>query len=521
MEYLPFDCLIYIFDYLSMQDIISLRKTFTTFAEVVKYVRCNKQTVVYDKYEDVMYNGEMIYGFSNCILTNMIDGIIFDSYHNVTCEFNIPDMTMFNGVGSLTVRGGSFLDKPLDVKSLHIDVLHITKSNVNIEKLETLVVHGVSHCEDMKDLHNLKHLELRCSTKEISNMSSLKTLVANCNNLNSLPSLTDLTVIGHKAMDVSHITTLKRLDISDSRCVVPIIERLDYLNCDGRKDIESINIRYIDTLLANKCKSIDISYVKYIRVLDISNTSVTDISMLQDLEIVNISNTEVTSLPIPNKIVRLVAKDSKLTTLDYVNYLEYADISNTRVEVIPENKIVTFIASGSSIHNIDTLIEAETVDINFTRVNSLPNFNNIISFTAAHTDIKNIDCLIRAKHVNICHTQVDNLPKFERIESLNIGSTQASTIHNSFTLKTLNIRNTPKVSNILHLTSLVNLYARNSSIFSIITLKNLEKVDISETFVRDIPIPNKIREINLTNSRIRSNRGLENAKILKGGNMVI
>lgn len=474
MEYLPFDCLIYIFDYLSMQDIISLRKTCTTFAEVVKYIRCRDDVVVYNKYEDAMYNGEMIYGFMNCRLPNIIEGIKFTSYHNVKCDFNLHDISIFGDVRNLMTRGVSFSSKPTKIR-------HITLRKLNINDIgDNIITIQSDNCKNstISGLSNLVRLELnKCENLQVvRDMQSLKTLrleKSDIKELHNLPSLTNLTLQTNNAIDISHITTLKRLNISDSKCLLPTIERLDLLDCSNNFDVRDVKIKYIDKLKCLNCRHINISYLSYVRSLDISATNITDISMFGYVETLKIVSTNIESIPVPNKIIKLIAHNSKLKSIGYAKYLEDVDISDTEVTSIPENNIREFVAIGCPITNIDTLTKAEFINMNHSKLESLPANNSIINIQIRHTNVTNIDYLIRAEKVDIGYTKVNKLPNFTHITKLNIDGTKINSIPNLPKLKNLHIENTISITDVTHLTNLVKLHASHSAIRS---LKGLTKL---------------------------------------------
>lgn len=461
---LPFDCLILIFELLRGNDIINLRKTCSTFAEVVKYVRCPRSIVNYTKRRDLLH-----YGFTNCILSKYIRTNRLTHCNSITCLSNVKDISYYNGVKNLIVEGEASNEGKVEIENIEVRIEKFNDLYKNFKSLKSLTISYDSNIKNIRYLPNLVKLSINnfssskvniisdlpkleeldvlfTTVRKIHNLPELRVL--RCNSLAkvNLDSMSKLEVLHYNVIDghYSHIYNrefkyLKELHVAgESKPIIPYIPTLERLNLNF-------------TILK------DLSAFTHIKELSIVGTNVSDISMLTNLEILDISDTYVIYLPKNNRIHTLIAENHQYHSLDDIDYVKYLNIRYSNISTLPDNNIITtLIASHTYLSSISNLKYLTDVDISNTDITEIPVDNCIKSINISNTPISSLENLEKAEIIIAKNTKITTLPDLKNIIKLNISHTEVKVIPYYPTIKYLTIEYTD-VECVNHLTSLVEL----------------------------------------------------------------
>ena len=495
---LPFDCLYIIFSYLTGNDIISLRKVCSIFAEVALSVRNRKTTIYYPKPTNV------VYGIYNIVIRKAMNISNLNRNHKIRC-LHETNVSLYNGAGTVCVdNGDAYNSRVVDIDKLYIYnclLRNIKKNLVNVKKLNIHNNYSIRAIEDLPNMTSLSIYWTKRNIKYIQNMSSLTKLDIgyNIDSVRNLPSLKKLVCDESIGIDFSTLPKLEYLDINNpSSDTLPynLFTCLKVLKLSRHLNIDINHIASITTL-----EELDISYTNVtdvsrltnIKILNISGTKVKDISMLTELEELDISSTSVRRLPVNNKIRELKANYYKYTHLDDIENVIKLDIfSSCVLSISNNNKIKHIQAYGCRYLDISNLHHAIFMNISRTNISCLPSPNVIKEIIMYDTKIKSLVGLEKAKVIDASLNNITELPNFTNIKNLNIdGCNKITSIPYYPTLKYLSIRCT-RIKHVNHLTSLTHLIAVNSSIESVDDLINLVELKVDNT---DIKPPSNLTKL--------------------------
>lgn len=375
---LPLECLVHIFEYLNGSDIINLRKTCTTFAHAVKYIKCPGSVVNYTSETDIIP-----YGFVNCKLVNYIKTDMLSKCNSVECLSTVEDICTYNGVNKFItnkhVNNSGMVNIPY-IKAYSITLTDFTN---NFRRLELLNITGT------------------LCTETISNLPNLKYLCINSGTIGSIRDLPNLKYLDIKDVKVDTITNLPDLKILKcSNVISEEFENLEALRCKSlqislpklrKLHVSSGTIPHIPSLVELKARSFsrDNTYMfTHIRELDITNSNVTNVSMLTNLvvlkaantpiihienltklEVLDISNTNVCMLPRRNRIHTLKADRYRYRTLENIQHVKRLSIFMSNIRKLPDDNIIEeLFASYSKLEDISNLRYLVYAKINGTRI---------------------------------------------------------------------------------------------------------------------------------------------------------
>lgn len=267
---LPYECLVLIFNYLKAKDIINLRKTCTVFREVVKYVKCSSETVNVSKLKDIFWQDELIYGFTKYKLNIFkLPRLIFNSETEITTFYH-KDISIFNGIKSLTLHGAKDVSTLRDIECLNL---------VNC-KARNVILHD--------------------SIRSLTFSESLKvsTIIGGEN-------LTHLNIGATSIFDVSSFKNLVYLNVSKNKkitiiCNLPRLKKLEACN----SSVYAIsNLESVEEIDCNNTHLEVLRGTPNLRVFSASFARIGDISHLSNLEVLNLFKCDnVTGLQFLNKL---------------------------------------------------------------------------------------------------------------------------------------------------------------------------------------------------------------------------
>lgn len=421
MEDLPYECLYLIFNKLNAKDIISLRKTCTTFREVVKYVKCPKDEVKAYKLEDIYWKGELIYGFTKYNLKSFyFPNGLFGRDVNITTEEQ-EDLNKFNGINSLTLSSiinnvytlrdikelmlnnyngkeiilheNNKLEK-LTVKSNTLKTItngelltHLTVNKISdvslFKNLTFLKIEGNMDIEEVSNLPNLVNLYARSSfLKRIYNLDNIKFIecpFSSVNYINNVPKLKRLIACRTFISDVSNLTNLTYLNLSEcyNRNITGIHElsKLKYLDVRCTYFVNTFKgLGHIETILCSgNVRDIDqLTETKNLYLNDYNYNNISGLTKLERLDIRNGNVTNISNCPNVKYIKVYYFKGEVICNLPNLETLYIFSRTLEKVHSLPKLKDLTlFYFKGRILQDIPNL---ETLNLSFTSLEIIKSF---------------------------------------------------------------------------------------------------------------------------------------------------
>lgn len=479
--------LVYIFEYLDIVDLMSIRRVCRLFRDLSIYARCGGG-INYNSYEDIIFRAK------KCTLINEMPLDRVTKCTDVTCLFDVPNICELNECDKVTVVGlasscndvnirhlvanNFFLEGPLSylINIQVLDLYKLTWSGTSIEGLPNLR-ELVIKCGNLDSINNLPSLEkldvLLLDVKEVHNLPNLKIMECNANTKVDFSTIPKLEVLSYNCLYTDtneyvncNFDVLKEINIYNSRNV-----RLDVLSKVERAKFS--NCELID----------DVSSLVNVRRLNIKKTRVRDITMLTKLEYLNISQTEVLDLPEGNRIHTLIAEFYKGNSISNIDHVEYLDISYSKITKLPDNNIITtlkaersLLSDASNVKNLKCLHASERC------INKLPPLDNIEEIDVSFTNFSSLKGLENARVVIAYSTNIKELVDFKRIEKLDISFTEINNVPYYPTLKTLYAVFT-ELENVNHLTSLTDLNCTMSSVEDVSCLTKLVSLRMRDKII--------------------------------------
>lgn len=488
---LPFECLYIIFSYVTGNDILSLRKVCTIFAEVAMYIKNYTSTIFYPTPTNVVYNIYNIVLGKPMILHNI------NRNHKIKCVERVNDICIYNGAGSLTVDNIGYNSGPVDIDNLSIKFSRLTnirETLLNVKKLTMYNNATVNAIEYLPNMISLKLTSEYIKIKRIQRMESLTKLNVDENVLliRELSSLKKLVCNEKCAVDFSTLPKLEYLNITNIRESYPLpYISFPYLKVLKLRNHRDIDINYIASITTLEELDLfatnitDVSRLTHVKKLNISYTNVTDISMLTEVEELDISYTDIINLPANNKIRILKADGYKGIHLNNIEKVVRLNITNSMIESIPDNKI-EWIRADRSIYLVDisNLHHATFIDVHNTKVSQLPSPNVIKEIIIWGSRITSLNGLENAEIVDSSYNKITELPNFTNIKKLYInGCNKIDHIPYYSHITHLYINST-LIREVNHLTTLTHLIANVSDVRRIDKLTNLLELEGYSTLIK-------------------------------------